>query len=225
MGQSYPDELNQEDHDDHAVHFGISLGINRSHYNISHHPYYLDQDSISVAESVPSTGINLAWLVNFRLGHYFDLRTYPLNLIFTEKIFQYTLNTPNKNPLNGPIEDRIMNKKVQGITLALPIQIKFSSDRIQNFKVYMMAGGKLEYDFAANSGEKNAEQQIKLKRLDYGMEAGLGFHFYFPVFVLTPELKIGWGFSNVHDRDPNLKFSNVIDQVKARTVSLSFIIE
>ena len=225
IGQKYSVEINQEDHDVKPVHFGISLGVNSSHYNISHHPYYLQQDSIAVVESVPSTGISLAWLVNFRLGEHYDLRTYPLNLIFTEKIFEYNLANPNSNPLNGPIETAKMTKKVQGITLALPVQFKFSSDRINNFKVFMLAGGKLEYDFAANAGEKNAEQMMKLKKLDFGIEAGLGFHFYFPVFVLTPELKVGWGLNDVHARDANLKYSNVLDQIKARTVSLSFIIE
>ena len=89
----------------------------------------------------------------------------------------------------------------------------------------MLAGGKIEYDFAANAGEKNAEKLIKLNKLDYGLEAGLGFHFYFPVFVLSPELKMGWGFKNVHSRDENLKFSNVIDQIKSRTITFSLIVE
>jgi hypothetical protein len=223
--QIYPTELNLEDHDRKPIHFGILLGFNQSHYNISHHPFYLGQDSVSVVESVPSTGISLGWLVNLRLGQHFDLRTYPLHLVFTEKVFQYKLTHPNTNPLLGPLEEPTMNKKVQGITLALPVQFKFSSDRINNFKVFMLAGGKIEYDFAANAGEKNAELQMKLKKMDFGMEAGLGFHFYFPVFVLTPELKVGWGFNDVHARDANLKYSNVLDKIKARTVSLSFIIE
>jgi hypothetical protein len=89
----------------------------------------------------------------------------------------------------------------------------------------MLAGGKVEYDFAANAGEKNAEKLIKLNKFDYGIEAGIGFHFYFPVFVFSPEIKLGWGFQNVHYRDPNLKFSNVIDQIKSRTIQLSFIVE
>ena len=88
-----------------------------------------------------------------------------------------------------------------------------------------MGGGKFEYDFAANAGEKNAEKLMKLNKLDYGIEAGIGFHFYFPVFVLSPELKLGWGLKNVHSRDANLKFSNVIDQIKSRTLTLSLIIE
>jgi hypothetical protein len=122
-------------------------------------------------------------------------------------------------------EESIGILKVQGITLALPLQIKFNSDRINNFKVYMMTGGRVEYDFAANKGDKNAENLMKLNKFDYGVELGLGFHFYFPVFVLTPEVKLGWGLSNVHARDNDLKYSNVIDKINARTVTLSLTVE
>lgn len=149
-------EMNLPEHDDKPFHFGINVGANRSHYNFSHHPLFMQGDSVMVVESINSTGINLAWLVNMRLGQHFDLRTYPLNLVFTEKAFQYHLRFPDRP--GG--EDSITTKKVQGITLALPLQIKFSSDRIYNFKVYMAAGGKFEYDFAASAGEK--KQKILL---------------------------------------------------------------
>ncbi|MEO7265304.1 MAG: outer membrane beta-barrel protein [Ferruginibacter sp.] len=215
------EEMNQPEHDDKSIHFGINVGANRSHYNFSHHPRFMQYDSVMVVESINSTGINLAWLVNFRLGEHFDLRTYPLNLVFTEKAFQYNLKYPDRP--GG--EDSVTLKKIQGITLSLPVQIKFSSDRIYNFKVYMMAGGKVEYDFAASAGDKKAENLVKLTKLDYGIEAGIGFHFYFPVFVLTPEIKMGWGLKNVHSRDSNLKFSNVIDQVNARSVTFSLTVE
>ncbi len=214
-------ELYLPDHDSKLFHFGISLGANRAYYHFSHDDRFLQFDSVLTVESIQSTGIHLAWLVNMNLGEHFDLRTYPLNLIFTEKAFEYSLKYPD--PFLGETPTTI--KKVQGITLALPVQLKFSSDRIYNFKVYTIAGGVMEYDFAASAGEKNAETLIKLSKLDYGIEAGIGFHFYFPVFVLTPEIKFGWGFKNVHVRDPNLKFSNVIDQINSRRITLSIIVE
>ena len=209
--------INLEDHDSKRVHFGIHVGANRSHYNFTHHPLFLNQvnDSIRVVESINSTGINLAWLVNFNLSEHFDVRTYPLNLVFTEKAFEYKLRFPNR--VLG--EDTITQKKIQGITLALPIQIKFSSDRIENFKVYMMAGIRGEYDFAASKASKNNEELIKLNKFDYGIDAGIGFHLYFPVFVLTPELKIGYGLNNVHNRDADLKYSNVVDKINSRSFS------
>ena len=217
----FRESLNLEDHDDKRFHFGIYLAVNKAHFSFTHHPIFLQQDSVLVIESISNTGINLAWLVNIRLGEHFDIKTYPLNLVFTEKSFQYHLKYPDK-PAG---EDTITLKKIQGITLALPLHLKFTSDRINNFKVYMMGGGKIEYDLAANAGAKKAEDLIKLKALDYGIEAGMGFHFYFPYFVLTPEVKLGWGLSNLHARDENLKFSNVIDKINSRTLTISLTVE
>src|SRR5436190_3645921 len=87
--------LNQPDHDSKPYHFGINLGINRSHFSFTHHPQFLGQDSVMGIESINSAGINLAWLVDFNLGTHFDLRTYPLNLTFSEKAFEYTLTYPD----------------------------------------------------------------------------------------------------------------------------------
>jgi hypothetical protein len=217
-------EVNQEDHDDKRIRFGITLGSNRSHFAFTHHPVFLNQvplDSIAVIESVNSTGVSLAWLVNIRLGQHFDLRTYPVNLTFTERNFLYNLNFPDK-PAG---EDFVTEKKTQSISLSIPVQIKFSSDRINNFKVYMIGGGKVEYDLASNAGARKAEEQVKLKKFDYAVEVGLGFHFYFPMFVLTPEVKMGWGLGNLHSRDKNLKFSSTIDQINSRSVFFSLTVE
>jgi hypothetical protein len=215
------DGINQPDHDDKPFHFGINLGMNRSHFSFTFHPLFLQRDSVMVVESVISSGLNLAWLVEKRLSEHFSIRTFPLDLTFTEKAFEYNLKYPDKP--GG--EDSVTLKKVQSISLTFPLQIKFSSDRIGNFKVYMLGGAKAEFDMAANAGAKKAENLIKLNRLDYGIEAGLGFHFYYPYFVLTPELKIGWGLANLHSRDVNLKFSNVIDKINSRTITFSLTVE
>ncbi len=214
------DGLNLPEHDEKKFHFGINVGVNRSHFSFTHHPYFMQQDSAMVVESINSTGLNLAWLVNMRLSDHFALRAYPLDLTFTEKAFEYVLRYPD---IPGG-EEPLTQKRVQSISLAFPVQIKFSSDRIKNFKVYMLAGGKVELDLAANAGKK-AANLIKLKRFDYGIEGGLGFHFYFPFFVLSPEVKMGWGLANLHSRDVNLKFSNVIDKIYSRTISFSLTVE
>jgi len=219
-------DINQPDHDSKLFHFGINVGFNRAHFNFTHDNRFLYlptggvNDTVMAVESLNSSGINLAWLVNMNLSEHFDLRTTPVNLTFTEKVFEYNLTYPD-----GPDEHAVTQKKLQSITLTLPVQIKFSSDRINNFKVYMLAGVKGEYDLASNAGARKAENLIKLKRFDYGIEAGLGFHFYFPMFVLTPELKMGWGLGNLHSRDPNLKFSNVIDKINSRIISFSLTVE
>jgi Outer membrane protein beta-barrel domain len=214
-------QINLPDHDSKLYHFGINLGLNKSHFSFTHHPNFLAQDSVMVVESINSTGINLAWLVNLNLNEHFDIRTYPLNLTFSEKAFEYALKYPDV-PLG---ESAITTKKVQSITLSLPVQLRFSSDRIDNLKVYTITGFKLDYDLSSNAGKRNADQLIKLKAFDYSFEGGIGFHFYFPFFVLTPELKLSWGLRNLHSRNPDLKFSSNIDKINSRMISFSLTVE
>jgi hypothetical protein len=214
-------ELNLPDYDDRKYHFGINLGFNKSHFNFTHHPSFLSQDSIMDIESINNTGINLAWLVNLNLSNHFDIRTFPLDLTFSEKAFEYRVTYPDIPGGEAPITI----KKVQSITLSFPVQIHFSSDRIGNFKVYTIAGAKADLDLAANAGKKNAEEIINLKKFDYGVEAGLGFHLYFQYFVLTPELKVSWGLNNLHSRNPNLKYSSNIDKINSRMISFSLTVE
>jgi len=208
--------INQENHDDKPYHFGINIGYNKSHFNFTHHPRFLQYDSIMDVESVNNPGINLAWLVNVRMSDHFDIRLHPLDLTFSEKAFIYSQEYE---------EDSSVTKKVQSITLSFPVHIAFSSDRINNFKVYTIAGGKFDYDLASNAGASKAEDLIKLNRSDLSVELGLGFHIYFPYFVLSPEIKLSSGLTNLHARDPNLKYSNVIDKINSRMITFSLTVE
>ena len=220
-------ELNLLDHDDKLYHFGINLGMNKSHFSFSHHPVFLDNspghDSILVIESINNVGINLAWLVNLNLSPHWDLRTYPLNLTFSEKAFDYTLRDGRIDAIGG--ETKITQKKVQSITLSLPLLIKFSSDRIGNMKVFTTLGGRFDYDLASNANKKNADELIKIRAFDYSIEGGIGFHIYFPYFVLSPELRVNWGLSNLHSRSTVLKYSSNIDQIYSRMISFSLTVE
>ena len=185
-------------------------------FHFTHHPEFLERDTIMDVESINSTGINLAWLVNIRMSDHFDLRLHPLDLTFSEKAFLYTENyTP----------DTMVTKKVQSITLSFPVHIKFSSDRIKNFKVYTIGGVKFDYDLASNAGARKAEDLIKLNRSDVSVEVGMGFHLYFPYFVLSPELKMSSGLANLHSRDPDLRYSNVIDKINSKMITFSLTVE
>lgn len=210
-------QINLPEHDDKPFHFGINMGYNKSHFSFTHHPYFLQRDTIQSVESVNSSGINLAFLVNKRISNHFDLRLRPLDLTFSEKAFLYTEKYKT--------DTNLTEKKVQSITLSFPVHIKFSSDRINNFKVYTIAGGKFEYDLSSNAGARQAEDLIKLNKTDFSVELGLGFHFYFPVFVLTPEIKLSSGLMNLHARDADLRYSNVIDKINSKMITFSLTVE
>jgi|SRR5690348_546534 len=210
------DAVNQDGHDDKEYHFGINVGYNKSHFNLTLHPSFLLADTIMDVESINSTGINLAWLVNLRLSQHFDARLHPLDLTFTEEDLLYKEKYST---------DSSTEKKVQSITLSFPFDIAFSSDRIGNFKVYALAGGNFSYDLASNAAARKAEDLVKLKPYNFSAEIGLGFHIYFPYFVLSPEIKMSDGIVNLHSRDPNLRYSRAIDKINSRMITFSLTVE
>ena len=214
-------ELNLPNHDDKKYFLGIGLIYNTSRFSVGHHPLFLQQDSIQSIESQGAGGFGLAGMHTYRLSPRFEVRAIFPQLLFSYKNLTYTL----KNPDLSKEEAKVMTKRVESILVGLPVHLKFRSDRIGNFRVYMFGGAKFEYDLASNSTARRAEGLVKLSKYDFGVEAGIGFSFYFPVFILSPEIKFSNGLMNTHSRDANLKFSNTIDKLNSRMVLFSLIFE
>ena len=214
-------QLNLPDHDNKKYHLGIGLLYNSSRVNITQHPLFLERDSVMVINPENTGGFGLAGIHTLRLSNRFEVRAIFPQLLFSYKNITYHLTYPDQFNDETPI----MSKKIESILLGLPVHLKFRSDRINNFRVYMFGGGKIEYDLASNARAKRAEDLVKLNKFDYGVEAGIGFQFYFPVFILSPEIKISNGLGNTHSRDMNLKFSNTIDRINSRMVVFSLIFE
>lgn len=212
-------ELNLYDHDSKPYYFGITLGVNLARFHPELHSRFLQYDSVLVAEPVNSGGLTLGLLATGRLSNRFQIRFNP-QLMFIERNIYYKLKYPDL--IDNVTE---VTKKVESVTVTFPIQIKFQSDRIDNFRVYMMTGIKGEIDLASNARSKRAEELVKINKYDYGIELGLGFNFYFPSFILSPEIKVSNGLNNIHSRDENLKYSNVFDKIFSRMIVFSIHIE
>jgi hypothetical protein len=212
-------DLNQWDHDSKPYYFGITLGANLARFHPELHPRFLQDDSIMVAEPVNSGGFALGLLATARLSNRFQLRFNP-QLMFMERSLYYKLGKPD--PLEEGLE---ITKRVESVIVSFPVQLKLQSDRIGNFRVYMMAGIKGDIDLASNARAKRAEQLIKINKYDYGVELGLGFNLFFESFILSPEIKVSNGLSNLHSRDENLKYSSVFDRIFGRMIVISIHIE
>jgi len=214
-------ELYLPNHDDKKYYLGIGVIYNTSRLQLHHDPKFLESDSVLVVNPENAGGIGLAGMHTYRLSPRFEVRAIFPQLLFSYKNLTYHLKYPDP----GKEEQAVMSKKLESILIGLPIHIKFRSDRIDNFRVYMFAGGKVEYDLASNARSKRTEALIKLKKVDYGIEAGIGFNLYFPVFILSPEIKLSNGLTNIHAKDPKLNLSNTIDKLNSRMVVFSLIFE
>ena len=213
-----PRDLNLFDHDSKPYYFGITLGVNLARFQTELNPRFLQDDSVYVAEPVNSGGFTLGLSATGRLSSRFEARFNP-QLMFIERNIYYQLKYPD---LDGETN---VTKKVESVIMTFPFQVKFNSDRIGNFRVYMMTGVKADIDMASNARAKRAEDLVKIDKYDYGIELGLGFNFFFPSFIFSPEIKISNGLRNIHSRDENLKFSSVFDKIQSRMIVISIHLE
>jgi hypothetical protein len=213
------DEVNLPDNDEKPYHIGIVVMGVSSRFQVFHHANFLASDSVLAVYPENSGGLGLGGMHTFRISPHFDARVIFPQLIFSNKILTYHL----KYPASG--ESAYTQKTVESILLGIPVQIKFKSDRINNFRVYMMGGFKYETDLASKARAKNADDMVRLKSSEIGVEAGIGFNFFMRYFILSPEIKVSNGISNVLVRDPSLKFSNVLEKLQTRMIVFSLIFE
>jgi hypothetical protein len=211
-------ELNMEDHDNKPYYFGIVLSASNNRFHSHLSSRFLVQDSIMVAEPLNSGGFALGLSATARLTHRFEARFTP-QLMFTDRAISYKLRFKDRD-FGADVE-----KRVESVIVTFPVHLKFRSDRIGNFRVYMLGGGKLDYDLASNAKARKAEDMIKIGKTDYGVEAGLGFNFYFKSFIFSPEIKFSNGLGDLHSRDEKLKYSSVLDKIQSRMIVFSIHLE
>lgn len=212
-------EENRPNHDSWPYYIGLSISYNSSTLHPSKHPTFLQNDSVLSVEPGSSGGIALGLVGTLQLSPRFSLRANPQLIIGGAKYFTYSLKYPSHD--ERPIEKKTLPSTI----VSFPFQVKFNSDRIGNFRTYLLGGVKYDMDLSSNSQARNAEDLVKLKSADFGVEAGVGFNFFFKYVTFSPELKISNGLSNIHSRDANLKYSNVLDKLQSRMLVFSIILE
>lgn len=202
--------LNLPDHDQKKYYFGLTFGLNFATYQASYTSSFVNTDTFMRILPSWSPGFNLGLMGNLKLTKFIDLRLVP-SLSFSEKRLDF----------NKIGYDTIVTKSIESIYVHIPLQLKFKSERIRNFRFYVLLGGKYDYDMAANARSKRNDEYIKVKPNDLGYEFGMGFEFYNPNFIFAPEIKLSQGLMNQIYKDKNIPLTNAIDQLNTRSIVIS----
>ncbi len=208
--------LSMPDHDDKAYYFGITFGLNFSVYQINYTQSFAATDTFKKIQPMWQPGFNLGLLANLRLNNFVDLRFVP-SLAFAEKQVMYAYSTSTA--------DSPMTKGIEAIYMHLPVQLKFKSDRINNFRFYAIIGAKFDYDLAANARSHRTDEFLKVSPVDFGYEIGVGFEFFNPTFIFSPEIKLSQGLTNQLYPDHSLQLTNAIQSLLTRMIVISFHLE
>ena len=190
------------------IKFGIHMGFNVSNFRAFRSEAFISTDSLYAINAENGTGFNLGIIASLYLHKNLELRFIP-TLSFAEKTLRYEF------------ENSSSPQKLESIFVEFPLQLKFKSDPIKDFRIYVIGGMKYGLDLASKSEARNAEDIIKLNKFDIAVEYGVGFEINFPLFILVPEFKVSNGVINAHSKDPALIFSNTLNHLKSRTFTFS----
>jgi len=178
-------------------------------------------DTLSSISSKPTPGFAIGFVANFNINNNLDLRSTP-SLAFTERNINYSYY-----PVLTPT---VVAQKVQATMIELPLSLKLKSDRLNNFRAYMLGGIKYSMDIASRKKNDNVnilneiDKKINNQKMFLSYEAGAGMDFYFGFFKMSTELKISQSFKDILVHESTI-YASPIEKAKLRHFTFSLFFE
>lgn len=210
--------LNRPYSDNRRWHLGFSVGLNTMDFSFHHNGFVTEQGQTWFMEQPSfSPGFCVNGLFSIRLNNYFSVRVTP-GMYFGNRVVRFLDTT-------GGQEEK---QDIKSAYLVLPVDLKFSSQRMHNIRPYMVAGVMPAFDVM-----KKKTDFLRTNSTDFMLSVGFGCDLYLPYFKLIPELKFCFGLSDAlnHDRpdlvdDPlRAGVSSSVKKATTKMVVLSFYFE
>lgn len=197
------------------IYFGIAMGVNYADHKVIRTAKIdaLQTDSILNVRSKFGPGFDLGIIGNYQFHKFIDLRFVP------------TLTFSDKSIVFRELDGSEITKTVNSIYLSLPLTLRYKSKPIKDFRFFVLAGVRYNYDLNANSNERNNETQLLVNKHDFGVEMGLGFQVFAPTFIFSPEIKVFHSMSNIKIPNEGLIYSRAIDKLFSRIFTLTINLE
>lgn len=202
---------NYYDFQSKQYYFGLSLGGNTSSYKVNQSQFFVENDSISIVEGGRGPGFDIHFILNVKIGQYFDFRALPGFSLGNSRSLEFT-------DANGTMQTRTY----ESVFVESPFLLRFKSEPYRDKRAFVVAGFKYSYDVQSNSSSRQANTLVKISPHDFAFEIGAGLQFFYPYFIFSPEIKWSRGLGNILIYDDRLAESRVIEQVRSSVFTLSF---
>ena len=213
------------------MHFGISVGFHMQDIEFQNvGPQLVTlEDGTTTTETVVcdqdnwNPGFSVGVLADQRISKHLSIRLLP-TMHFGAK--HLTFRHLNRTDAEGRIITATQDMK--NTYIAFPINLKFSAERFNNYRPYIVGGINPMVNLTSKS-----QELVQLKKYDTMLEVGIGCDFYLPFFKLIPELKFSYSLVNSLDKDhaneltdANQRiFTNSVSSGHSKLITLTFYFE
>ena len=204
--------------DDPKIHYGFYLGINQNDFKVNYRPSNFPS---TIVEIKPTLGFNVGLIADFRVHKNVNLRFEP-GLISNSKTIYF-----NNNPSLSTERDSI--REIGSTYLHLPLVFKFSSDRWNNVRPYVLAGVSYDHNFSSNqeNSDDNFSGEFRMKTSNFMYELGVGVDIYLSFFKFSPSIRGVFAMNRelIDDNNSNSPWTSPINIFSTRGVFLNFSFE
>jgi opacity protein-like surface antigen len=204
--------------DDPKIHYGFYLGINQNDFKVNYRPSNFPS---TIVEIKPTLGFNVGLIADFRVHKNVNLRFEP-GLISNSKTIYFN-NSPTLNTERDSI------REIGSTYLHLPLVFKFSSDRWNNVRPYVLAGVSYDHNFSSNqeNSDDNFSGEFRMKTSNFMYELGVGVDIYLSFFKFSPSIRGVFAMNRelIDDNNSNSPWTSPINIFSTRGVFLNFSFE
>lgn len=208
--------LNQPTYDQRPVHFGFSVGMNYYDFRIETIDQLGALNGYYSVRTVVEPGYTISIISNLRLGKYFDLRFNP-GFASTVRKLQFDILEPFTQ------ERLLAEREIESSFLEFPLELKFKSQRVNNYRLYLTVGGKYSLDLSSDEDIED-DRVFKLRSNEYAYELGFGIDIYFEYFKFSPQIKGIFGLSNMLVDDDTFLVEG-LQSIRTRAILLNLTFE
>lgn len=197
------------------VHFGFTLGFNSMDFYLKRPNDINPQDSVLSVLPEAQNGFQIGIISDLKLTENLNLRFIP-SLSFGDRNVQYEIYYSSRDTVYS------VKKTAESTFLDFPLLFKYKTDRITNFRAYVLFGGKYSLDLASQAKKKHDEElTLKLLPHDVTADIGVGFDFYLEYFKFSLELRMSYGLVDVIKRE-DTPYVNSIEKLRSKMFWVSF---
>ena len=197
------------------LRWGYFLGFNSYDFNFD---YNQDLQDVYVKRT---TGFNVGLIGNLRINKFLDIRLEPGLLITTRELNYSSTYFTDEEPRTSDLI-----REVKSTYIHIPLLLKISTKRINNFKPFVVGGFSTALNLSSNEDNPNdnSSGQFRTTKNSLFYELGFGIDFYLYNFKFTPSIRGVFGINDelVKDENVDSPWTSNINSMKSRGVFINF---